>query len=441
MLSLLRRLTPKYIIHLYHRLFADLANTWYRSPSEKMIVIGVTGTSGKSTVVYLIAKMLERAGYRVGVASTIFFKVDQREWLNDKKMTMVGRFQLQGLLSDMVKANCQYAIVETTSEGIVQYRHRHVAYDTLVFTNLYPEHIESHGSFENYKNAKLTIFKELINQPRKTIAGQKIKKTVIANVDDEHAADFLSFPADEKIGFSLGVPVTEADKMITAKNEAVTAEGIAFAVDAQPFVLQLLGRHSIYNALTAIAVGQSQGLSLPSIATALGAIPNVPGRIEFIREGQPFTIIVDYAFEPVAMLRLYETIAQLPHRKIIHVFGASGGGRDADRRPKLGKLAGEQADLIILTQDDPYDDDLEQITDQVAAGAIGVGKIVDRSLLKILDRREAIQKALSLAKSQDIVVITGKGSEQVMAVKKGRKIPWDDRQVVREELKKLSTKS
>ena len=155
MLNLLRKIIPKPIIKAYHYLLALTANFFYGSPSDKLIVIGVTGTSGKSTAVYLITKILENAGFKVGVASTILFKVAKKEWLNDKKMTMIGRFALQKMIKQMVKANCQYAVIETTSQGIEQFRHLGINYDVLLFTNLWPEHIEAHGGFENYKNAKL----------------------------------------------------------------------------------------------------------------------------------------------------------------------------------------------------------------------------------------------------------------------------------------------
>src|SRR3989344_3157426 len=143
MLSFLRKLAPKPLLKLYHYILSSLATLRYHSPSEKLIVIGVTGTSGKSTVVFLISKLLERAGFRVGAASTIFFKVADREWINDTKMTMLGRFSLQRLISQMVRANCQYAIIETTSQGIEQFRHLGINYDVAVFTNLYPEHLEA----------------------------------------------------------------------------------------------------------------------------------------------------------------------------------------------------------------------------------------------------------------------------------------------------------
>jgi len=445
MLNLLRKIAPKPLIKLYHYLLAIVADFFYRSPSDKLIVIGVTGTSGKSTVVYLVAKILEKAGFKVGVASTFLFKVDKKEWFNNKKMTMIGRFALQRLIKQMVRANCQYAIIETTSQGIEQFRHLGINYDVLVFTNLWPEHIEAHGGFDNYKKAKLKLFTKLKNDQPKLIAGQKIKKTIIANLDDEHVSDFLNNWAEEKFAFTLTNQSIDQAQVIRATKLKTSGQGIEFSLDQQKFNLKLFGRHNIYNVVSALTIGLSQGLSLPAMAEGLVEVEGVPGRIEFINEGpldsaqdkQPFNIVVDYAFEPKAVTALYEVIKKIPHQRVIHVLGSTGGGRDVARREELGKLVGKKADIIIVTNEDPYDEDPKTIIDQVTAGAVEVNKKNNQDLFKILDRRKAIRQALSLAQTNDLVLVTGKGCEQAMVVK-GKLIPWDDRAVVKEELKKIS---
>jgi len=437
MLNKIKKFIPKSILSLYHKMLALLANFIYRSPSEKMIVIGVTGTSGKSTVAYLIARLLEGAGYKVGASSTLFFKIDKKEWLNDKKMTMLGRFALQSLISRMAKANCQYAIIETSSQGIEQFRHFGINYDTLVFTNLHPEHIEAHGGFDNYKNAKLKLFAKLKNDRPKTIAGQQIKKTIIANLDSEHAPDFLNYWAEEKWGFTLTNKSSDVARVVRASDIKLTDQGSEFQIEHAPFRSQLLGEHNVENSLAAIAVCLSQGISETALAQGLAAIKNVPGRLEFIEEGQPFRVVVDYAFEPAAVEKLYQTAELIPHRKIIHLLGSAGGGRDAARRPKLGELAGRRADYVVVTNEDPYDEDPEKIIEAVALGAKAVGKILNQNLFIISDRRPAIAKAFHLAKPEDLVLITGKGSEQAIVVKNNRKVAWDDREVAREELRKL----
>ena len=437
MLRTLRRVVPKSVKRAYHRALSTFAKWYYRSPSERLIVIGVTGTSGKSTVVYLLARILEKAGFRVGVASTIFFKVDKKEWLNDRKMTMVGRLELQRLLAQMAKANCQYAIVETTSEGIEQFRHAGINYDTTVFTNLYPEHIEAHGSFENYKAAKLKLFAKLAGDPVKLLHGQKIPKTIIANLDDQHAKDFLQFDVPEKIAFTFTNASSESAKIFRGEDLQESADGVQFTLARHPFRLRLLGKHNAYNALAAICVGRAQGLSLAAIGEHLADIQGIPGRTEFIDEGQKFRVIVDYAFEPKALGQLYAVVGMIRPKKIIHVLGGTGGGRDQARRPKIGALAGGRATVVIVTNEDPYDENPETIMRQVAAGAQSAGKLEGTDLFLVLDRRQAIAQALRLARSGDVVLVTGKGSEQAIVEKNNKKIPWDDRSVIREELSRI----
>lgn len=435
MINFLRKITPKFVLNFYHYLLAKAAAFFYRYPANKLVVIGVTGTTGKSTTIHLISQILESAGYKVGVASTILFKIDKKQQINDKKMTMIGRFALQKMIKKMVKANCQYAIIETTSQGIEQFRHLGINYDVAVFTNLFPEHIEAHGSFENYKKAKLKLFEKIKTEKKKLIAGQKIEKIIIANLDDEHALDFLKEQADAKFTYTLKDNSTDLARVIRAENISDDANGIKFEINNQPFAINLFGRHNIYNSLCAITVGLSQGISLGAISKGLLKITDVPGRLEFINEGQNFKVIVDYAFEPKAMAALYQVIEKIPHKNVLHVLGGTGGGRDKSRRPILGEMAGEFADYVVVTNEDPYDEDPMEIIDQVARGAIAAGKELNKDLFKILDRRQAIKKAFSLAKKDDVVLITGKGSEQAIVEKGGKKVAWDDRKVAKEELK------
>jgi UDP-N-acetylmuramoyl-L-alanyl-D-glutamate--2,6-diaminopimelate ligase len=457
----IKRLIPKNIFTIlqpaYHFLLSWLAAVIYRWPSEKLIVIGITGTTGKTTSVYLIAKTLEEAGFKIGFTSTAILNDGKKEWLNDKKMTMLGRFFTQMMLSRMVKNKCQYAIVETTSEGIKQFRHRFINYDIIIFTGLYSEHLEAHGGFLNYKEAKGKLFAHLKKCKTKyadenkyiikRISGFKklglnrVKKTIIANLDNKHAGYFLDFWAEEKIGFtnidiadSSGLKANIANEniqIIKYGGVEVSSAGVNFKINKINFQLQLLGGFNAANAMTAVCASLTQGLSWEQIKKALGNIKGVAGRLEKINEGQPFTVIIDYAFEPNAVNKLYEAIKVIPHKKTIHVLGACGGGRDAVKRPLLGKIAGENSNIVIITNEDPYDDDPQIIIDQVAIGAEHVGKIPTVNLFKIQDRREAIEKALALAEEEDMVLITGKGSEQAICVAGGERVPWDDRAVVR----------
>jgi len=463
-LHLIKKLIPKKILNkirpVYHFLFSFVAAFVYRFPSEKLIIIGVTGTTGKTTTTHLTAKMLENAGYKVGYTSTALLKVGEKEWLNDKRMTMAGRFFTQKMLRDMLRVGCRYAIVETTSEGVEQFRHRFINYDILVFTGLYPEHIESHGGFENYKKAKGKLFAHLerckskyideekrvikVKNEIKKIHLERIKKTIIVNGDDEHANYFLGFKAEQKFLYQVTSNNPEASgqgtinnpddkhQKLIAKSVIADSAGVHFEVEKIKFDLQLMGEFQSYNAMAAVCVGLTQKLSLAKISESMRDIKAVPGRFEKIDEGQNFTVIVEFAHEPHALEKFYGIINKIPHNRIIHVLGSAGGGRDIARRPILGKVAGENADIVIITNEDPYDDDPSIIIDQIAIGAEKSGKVVGQTILKIEDRKEAIKKAINIAKENDMVVITGKGCEQVMWMADGKKIPSDDRQIARE---------
>ncbi len=444
---------------VYHFLLALIAAIVYRFPSEKIIVIGVTGTTGKTTSVYLIAKTLEKAGLKVGFTSTAILNDGKKEWLNNKKMTMIGRFFTQKIIKEMANNGCQVAIIETTSEGIKQFRHRFINYDILVFTGLYPEHIESHGSFENYKKAKGELFKHLkrcrvkyldennnvckINNEIKKIDLKRLKKTIIVNGDDEHCDYFLNFWAEQKFVYTQKDTAFNSNiKTFHYGNIEASQYNTCFAIEGQKICLSLLGSFNTSNAMNAYCVAKALDIDEKLIKWGLESVRGVAGRLEKIDEGQDFTVIVDYAFEPGAVSKLYEVVKLIKQddSRIIHVLGSAGGGRDVARRPKLGELAGSNADIVIVTNEDPYDDDPELIIDQVALGAERVGKKKGKNLFKILDRRKAIKEALLQARTGDIVLITGKGSEQAICVAGGEKIPWDDRKVVREILKEIRGK-
>ncbi|MBT5337988.1 UDP-N-acetylmuramoyl-L-alanyl-D-glutamate--2,6-diaminopimelate ligase [Candidatus Falkowbacteria bacterium] len=431
MKSLIKKFIPKNLLSWYHKGLALLSALVYGYPSNKMTVIGVTGTNGKSTTVALISKVLEIGGFKVGATSTVGFKIADKEWLNDKKMTMLGRFKLQSLLHEMVKAGCQYAVIEVSSEGIKQSRHLGINFDYAIFTNLTPEHLESHGGFENYRRAKGELFEHLTRKKRKK---EKKKKISIVNLDDKHAEFFMKFKADKKFGFSI----KNKNADLVAENIQVTTSGTSFQVKDVQINLKLIGAFNVENALPAIAIAQQEGIKLEKIKQGLESVQVVPGRMESIDEGQNFSVIVDYAPEPASMGKLYITIdvlRQAQHdNRVIHVLGSCGGGRDKARRPILGKMAGEKADIVIITNEDPYDDDPMQIINDVAVGSIEAGKIIDKDLFKILDRKQAIEKALSMAKENDLVLVTGKGSEQRMAVAGGKYVEWDDRAVIRKIL-------
>ena len=404
MKNLIKKIIPPFLIGWYHWLLSFLGAVFYRFPSRKLKVIGVTGTNGKSTTVEMVSKILEEAGYKVASLSSIKFKIGEKEWSNTLKMTMPGRFKLQRFLRQTVSSGSKYAVLEVTSEGIKQYRHKFIDFDAAVFTNLSPEHIEAHGSFENYRAAKGKLF-------------QAAKNIHVINIDDENREYFLQFPAEKKYTYGLN----QGD----INNKDLKLK------------LRLIGNFNIYNALAAICVGISQGIDLGTCKLVLEKIKGIPGRMELVIS-EPFKVFVDYAFTPNALEKVYQTLNDLKPKtynlkpKMICVLGACGGGRDKWKRPILGKIAAKYCDEIIITNEDPYDENPMEIINQVAEGAGQRAK-------KILDRREAIKMALCLTKlsTTSIVVITGKGCEPWICVANGKKISWDDRQVVREETKKL----
>jgi UDP-N-acetylmuramoyl-L-alanyl-D-glutamate--2,6-diaminopimelate ligase len=405
--NLIKKFIPSFLLDWYHFILAFFGAFFYCFPSKKLKVIGVTGTKGKSTVVEMTARILEKSGYKTASISSIKFKIGEKEWPNTLKMTMPGRFKLQKFLRQAVKEDCKCAVLEITSEGIKQHRHRFIDFDGAVFTNLTPEHIEAHKGFENYKKAKGKLF-QLVEKSKK-----KNKFSVI-NIDDSNADYFLNFNTGRKYTYA-----------INNKNAEITPEKISLKIS-------LPAEFNIYNSLAAVCVGLSQGIDLDKILNILKEIKGIPGRMELVIE-KPFKVFVDYAHTSDSLEKVYKTLG----KGLICVFGSCGGGRDKWKRPEMGKIAVRYCDKIVLTNEDPYDENPSQILSEIKSGIPDTKYKIQDTIYEILDRREAINKALNLAKKDDIVIITGKGCEPWMCVAHGKKIPWDDRKIVKEEFEKI----
>lgn len=432
--KIVRALTPHFLVSGYHRALAWLGALRYGFPSRGMVVIGVLGTRGKTTVANLIWAALTAAGYKVGQTGTANIRIGNEERVNRMHMTMPGRFTLQRLLAEMRDAGCQFAVIETPSEGVEQWRHKGIAYDAAVMTTLYPEYLAVHGnSYERCKDMHERVFAELMRQPRKTLNGKKVPKVIVVNNALEERDRFLRHPADITVTYA-----ESGDADITAKEVHETPDGVRFQAGASAYSLRLLGGFNVVNALAAIATVSAFGVSPEATQRGFLALTNVPGRMERIDEGQKFSVYVDYAHDAVSLEAALTAARHLALTgRLVLVTGGQGGGRDKTKLPVMGEIAARLADMVIVTNEDPYDDDPETIIREIATNVAKYGKQEGRNLFTISDRREGIAKALSLAGPHDLVLVTGKGAEQTMEVY-GKAIPWDERGIVREELKKLS---
>ena len=429
-----RTLIPERLLSLYHYFLALAAAVWYGFPSRHIVTIGITGTKGKTSTANFIWSCLSAGKILTGIITTANIRIGDREILNAYHMTMPGPFTIQRLLREMVRAGCTHCVIETTSEGLKQHRETGLQYDIAVFTNLFPEHLPSHGgSFETYKEMKGKMFASLLSHPRKVVGQRQVEKIIIANAVSEHAPYFLGFPADRKVTFAV-----EKKADYTAQEVRSNATGVAFTVGGKEFRLSIPGAFNVSNALPAIIISRLADIDDASIARGLEGLTLIPGRMERIEAGQKFTLFIDYAHEGESMRNVLETATAMraPAGKIIVLLGAEGGGRDKAKRPIMGKLAGTMADYVVVSNVDPYSDDPQQILEDIAKVAEQAGKKRDTDLFVIEERREGIKKALSLARAGDIVLITGKGAEQSIVIG-GKSLPWDDRTVVREELQKL----
>jgi UDP-N-acetylmuramoyl-L-alanyl-D-glutamate--2,6-diaminopimelate ligase len=431
MKELLKKILPESFILAYHYCLAIFATFIYGYPSRKMVIIGVTGTKGKTSTANFIWACLNAGGHKTGIISTVNIRIGEKETITDYHMTMPGRFAIQKTLAEMVKAGCKFCVVETTSQGIKQYRHIGIDYDVAIFTNLSPEHIESHGgSFEEYKKMKGKMFAALAQSKAKKIENKKIKKTIIVNYDSEHRDYFLDFLVDERITYGLN----EGGDFV-AENIEENPQGIKFKVGESIFEINILGKFNVYNVLPAIIVARMFDVSDEDIAAGLFKLKIIPGRMEEIAEGRDFKVFVDYAHEKVSMTNALLAANNMKDEggKVIVLLGAEGGGRDKAKRFAMGEVAAKMADHIIVSTIDPYEEDPVKILEDIVLSAEKYGKRRDENLFLIEDRREGIRKAISLAGAGDVVLITGKGAEQTMIVGK-KALPWDDRAVVREEL-------
>lgn len=410
----IRKIIPTKVFNFfnpaYHWTLSLCSAIYYGFPSRHIKVIAVTGTKGKSSTTEILNAILEKAGYKTALSNTIRYKIGNQSNRNLSKMSTPGRFFLQRLIRQAVDANCRYLILEMTSQGALLYRHRFIELDTLIFTNLTPEHIEAHGSYENYLNSKLSIARNMENS-------RKPVKTIITNSDDKESQQFLACKADKKITF--GIKDVEP---FTLSNS-----GIDFTFAGKNIHTNLQGQFNLYNILGAISCAKEEKVSDQVIIDAIENLSVIPGRLEKF-QAKNFTVIVDYAHTVDSLKKIYEVFKTSP---MIGVLGGTGGGRDTWKRQEMGKIADTYCKEIILTNEDPYDEDPDKIVADVANG------IANHKPKIIMDRRLAIREALKLALPGDFVIITGKGTDPFIMGPNGSKLPWSDSAIVREELAKI----
>ena len=412
---MIRALTPAPVLSVYHFALAYIGAALYGFPSRKLIVIGVTGTDGKSSTVEYINAIFEAAGRKTALSSSIRTKIDTVSAPATGR-SMPGRFFIQRFLARAHHAGCTVAIIEMTSEGVRQHRHRAIALDALVFTNLSPEHIESHGSLEAYADAKYQIGLALARSPKRP-------RAIIANADDAQGPRYLALPVEQKRGFSLARHTPWA----------TTETGGHFMFEGIDIEVRLPGEFSLKNALAAAETASAFGIDPQVIRTGLSMVTSIPGRLQTIKAGQDFSVVIDYALTPEALELLYKTYAA---QKKICVFGSAGGGRDVWKRPVLGRIAEQYCESVILTNDVAYDEDPQKILSDIAAGMKAAPEIIP-------DRRMAIRRAFEIAQTHPdrthvTVLLTGMGIDNEVTAESGETVSWDEIAVAREELARLS---
>lgn len=411
----------KFIFSAYHFLLALIGSIYYRFPSEALFVVGVTGTKGKSTVLDILSSILERHGERTAVLTSVRRKVGEKNEINKTGNTMPGRFAIQQFLREAVRAHCTVALIEVTSQGVVQHRHRFIAWDAAGFTNLAPEHIESHGSFEVYRAAKVGFFSYVMRS--------KKKKHLFAINSADGASSF--FRAAVVHDMRATVIDFSRDAFVQKLCTIRTIRGVGIGPSCNTWIATSF---NLENAACATSLAAARGVPWETIVSALDAFSGVPGRLEYVQR-EPFAVVVDYAHTPESLEAIYKTLKP-KIGKLIGVLGSCGGGRDTWKRPFFGTIADKYCDEIILTEEDPYDEKPEHILSEIKTGIKTLeSRIARHNFMEITNRGEAIKKAIAIAKNGDVVVITGKGSEPWIHYANRKKISWSDVKAAEEALK------
>lgn len=409
---------------------AQLAATFYGEPSRELGLIGVTGTKGKTTTSFLLEALLAASGRRTGLISTVDLQSGKRRWRNPLHQTTPESLDVQRYLREMVTDGVDWAVLETSSHALETHRVERCAYDVALVTNITHEHLDFHGTYDNYLAAKAKLLDRVV-----AMGVKPRPRYVVLNRDDPGAARLL--------GRARGVPELtfglRAECAVRATDLALSEQGLAFTLRSPwgsgPLRAPLLGRFNVYNVLAAVAVVLALGVSLEAVREGLAAFAGVPGRLQVIDAGQPFLVVVDYAHNPDSLAQVLSLLRGVTVGRLIAVFG-SAGQRDRAKRVLMGRIAAELADYGLFTDEDPRAEDRLAILQEIAAGATAHGWRLGRQYELIPDRRAAILRACTLAGAGDVVLLTGKGHEQTIEYD-GYSIPWDEAAVARDTLRQL----
>jgi UDP-N-acetylmuramoyl-L-alanyl-D-glutamate--2,6-diaminopimelate ligase len=434
---------PQLVVDRSQAALGTAAAWWFGDPSHELGVLGITGTDGKTTTSFLAVAALEAAGLSSGLVGTVDTKIGGTREANPEHTTTPAAPSLQRAIRAMVAAGNRAAVVETTSHGLAAERVRGIAYDAAILTNLTHEHLEFHGSWEAYRDAKLSLFERLAvsaRNPLKAGPAPAWPKRAVINADDPSVGLFVGVA--QEAGAGVVTYGTDPSADVRATHSEEDGRRLRVAYDAPSgssrLELRLAGRFNVHNALAVVALGEGLGLDPASVRAGLESIEGVPGRMERVEAGQPFGVVIDYAHSPASLQAVLDILAPVAAARgggLIAVFG-SAGERDTDKRPMMGRIAAERSRLVVVTDEDPRSEDREAILEEIARGAEAAGARRGHDLLLVADRPAAIEAAFDRARQGDVVLLAGKGHEQSIIGPEGP-VAYDERATAVDALARL----
>jgi UDP-N-acetylmuramoyl-L-alanyl-D-glutamate--2,6-diaminopimelate ligase len=434
---------PQLVVERSQAALGTAAAWWFGDPSHELGVLGITGTDGKTTTSFLAVAALEAAGLSSGLVGTVDTKIGGTREANPEHTTTPAAPSLQRAIRAMVAAGNRAAVVETTSHGLAAERVRGIAYDAAILTNLTHEHLEFHGSWEAYRDAKLSLFERLAvsaRNPLKAGPAPAWPKRAVINADDPSVGLFVGVA--QEAGAGVVTYGTDPSADVRATHSEEDGRRLRVAYDAPSgssrLELRLAGRFNVHNALAVVALGEGLGLDPAAVRAGLESVEGVPGRMERVEAGQPFGVVIDYAHSPASLQAVLDILAPVAAARgggLIAVFG-SAGERDTDKRPMMGRIAAERARLVVVTDEDPRSEDREAILEEIARGAEAAGARRGHDLLLVADRPAAIEAAFDRARQGDVVLLAGKGHEQSIIGPEGP-VAYDERATAVDALARL----